>query len=92
MAQPKDVDLVEKAKNGEIDIVTFTSSSTVRNFIQIVGEKNLAALNGRVQYASIGPITTQTAEEMGLHISIAADEYTIPGLVNAILENVVSQK
>ena len=32
------------------------------------------------------PITTQTAEEMGLHISIAADEYTIPGLVNAILE------
>lgn len=92
MAQPKDVDLVEKAQNGEIDIITFTSSSTVRNFIQIVGEKNLAALNGRVQYASIGPITTQTAEEMGLRISIAADEYTIPGLVNAILERVVSQK
>ena len=32
------------------------------------------------------PITTQTAEEMGLHISIAAEEYTIPGLVNAILK------
>lgn len=92
MAQPKDVDLVEKAKNGEIDIVTFTSSSTVRNFVQIVGEKNVAALNGRVQYASIGPITTQTAEEMGLRISIAASEYTIPGLVNAILESAVSQK
>jgi len=88
MAKPKDVDLVEKAKNGEIDIITFTSSSTVRNFIQIVGEKNLAALNGRVQYASIGPITTQTAEEMGLRISIAADEYTIPGLVAAILKSV----
>ena len=92
MAKPKDVDLVEKAKNGEINVITFTSSSTVRNFIQIVGEKNLATLNGRVQYASIGPITTQTAEEMGLRISIAADEYTIPGLVNAILGSVVSQK
>ncbi|MBI5307953.1 MAG: uroporphyrinogen-III C-methyltransferase [Planctomycetes bacterium] len=92
MVQPKDVDLVDKAKNGEINIVTFTSSSTVRNFIQIVGEKNLAALNGRVQYASIGPITTQTAEEMGLRISIAADEYTIPGLVNAILESVSPQE
>jgi len=44
-------------------------------------------LNSHVQYASIGPITTQTAEEMGLHIAIKADEYTIPGLVSAILEN-----
>ncbi len=87
MAQPKNVNLAEKIKNGEVHIVTFTSSSTVRNFVQIIGEKNIAGLNGHVQYASIGPITTQTAEEMGLHVTIKAKEYTIPGLVDAILEN-----
>lgn len=87
MAQPRNINLVDKIKNGEVHIVTFTSSSTVRNFIQLIGEKNIALLNGHVQYASIGPITTQTAEELGLKVTIKAREYTIPGLVNAILEN-----
>lgn len=91
MAQPKNVNLAEKIKNGEVHIVTFTSSSTVRNFVQIIGEKNIAGLNGHVQYASIGPITTQTAEEMGLHVTIKAREYTIPGLVDAILESASSK-
>lgn len=91
MAQPKNVNLAEKIKNGEVHIVTFTSSSTVRNFVQIIGEKNIAGLNGHVQYASIGPITTQTAEEMGLHVTIKAKEYTIPGLVDAILESAASK-
>ncbi|HHT9130097.1 MAG TPA: uroporphyrinogen-III synthase, partial [Candidatus Brocadiaceae bacterium] len=92
MAQPKDINLVDKIKNGEVHIITFTSSSTVRNFVQIIGEKNIAALNGRVQYASIGPITTQTAEELGIHVTIKAREYTIPGLVDAILESTIRQK
>ncbi|GIL20577.1 MAG: hypothetical protein BroJett041_16910 [Candidatus Jettenia caeni] len=87
MAQPKDINLVDKIKHGEINFITFTSSSTVRNFVQIIGEKNIASLNGKVQYASIGPITTQTAEELGFRITIKAKEYTIPGLVNAILES-----
>lgn len=90
MAQPRNINLVDKIKNGEIHIITFTSSSTVRNFAQIVGEKNIAALNGHVQFASIGPITTQTAEDVGLRITIRADEYTIPGLVSAILKSVTS--
>lgn len=91
MAQPKDINLVDKMKNGEVDIVTFTSSSTVRNFIQIIGEQNISLLDGRVRFASIGPITTQTAEEMGLHVTIKSDEYTIPGLVNAILGSTASK-
>lgn len=90
MAQPRNINLVDKIKNGEIHIITFTSSSTVRNFAQIVGEKNIAALNGHVQFASIGPITTQTAEDVGLRVTIRADEYTIPGLVSAILKSVTS--
>src|SRR3990172_1061765 len=91
MAEPKDINLIDKIKNGEIHIVTFTSSSTVRNFLQIVGEKNISAFNGHVQFASIGPITTQTAEEMGLRVDIKAKEYTIPGLVDAILESTASK-
>ncbi|MCF6158564.1 MAG: uroporphyrinogen-III C-methyltransferase [wastewater metagenome] len=90
MAQPGDTNLAEKIKNGEVHIVTFTSSSTVRNFVQIIGEKNIASLNGHVRYASIGPITTETAEELGLPVTIKAKEYTIPGLVNAILESTTS--
>lgn len=87
MAHPRNINLVDKIRNGEVHIVTFTSSSTVRNFVEIIGKKDLMALNGHVQYASIGPITTQTAEEMGLRIAIKANEYTIPGLVSAILES-----
>lgn len=87
MAQPRNINLADKIRNGEVHIVTFTSSSTVRNFAEIIGKENLLALNSHVQYASIGPITTQTAEEMGLRITIKANEYTIPGLVSAILES-----
>lgn len=87
MAQPRNINLVDQIRNGEVHIVTFTSSSTVRNFVEIIGRENLLTLNGHVQYASIGPITTQTAEEMGLRIAIKANEYTIPGLVSAILES-----
>ncbi len=92
MAQPKDINLLDKMKKGEIDMVTFTSSSTVRNFLQIIGEKDVAALNKYVHFGSIGPITTQTAEEMGLRVAIKAKEYTIPGLVDAILESTVSRQ
>lgn len=64
------------------------SSSTVRNFAELIGKRDLLALNENVKFASIGPITTQTAEEMGLRVTIKANEYTISGLISAILENV----
>ncbi|MBW7897526.1 Uroporphyrinogen-III C-methyltransferase [Candidatus Brocadiaceae bacterium B188] len=88
MAQPRNVNLADKIRNGEIDIITFTSSSTVRNFAELIGKRDLLALNENVKFASIGPITTQTAEEMGLRVTIKANEYTISGLISAILENV----
>ena len=91
MAQPRNINLIDKINNGEINIVTFTSSSTVRNFVQIIGEKNISSLNKHIQFASIGPITTQTAEEMGLRVDIKAKDYTIPGLVDAILESISSK-
>ena len=64
------------------DIITFTSSSTVRNFVALAGEGR--ALDG-VQFASIGPVTSSTLRESGLRVDIEAEEYTIPGLVRAIV-------
>jgi uroporphyrinogen III methyltransferase/synthase len=80
--------VLDKLKDGEVDIVTFTSASTVKNFVKIIGEDNLSAFKNNVQFASIGPITNESAEEMDIEISIKAEEYTIPGLVQAIVENV----
>ncbi|HTX37646.1 MAG TPA: uroporphyrinogen-III synthase, partial [Bryobacteraceae bacterium] len=67
---------------GAVDCVTFTSSSTVRNFVAAVGP---AALAG-VKVATIGPVTSATARELGLAVTAEARVYTIDGLIQAILE------
>ena len=78
-------------------IVTFTSSSTVRNFVALLGGSRAAvrmlhAVGGqecpphtRIHMASIGPVTSATLREMGLRADISAKEFTIPGLVDAIV-------
>ena len=75
------------------DVITFTSSSTARNFVQLSGGKTRgqecarhADLNG-IQFASIGPITSATLRELGLPVDIEASEYTIPGLIQAIIKS-----
>ena len=67
-----------------IDVVVFTSSSTVRNFMELLSDKT--ALNG-VKVATIGPVTGETARDYGLEPVISPSEYTIPGLVQAIVEH-----
>ncbi len=61
--------------------ITFTSSSTVRNFIALLGKKPL--LDG-IRLASIGPVTSATLREQGLPVDVEATEYTIPGLIKAL--------
>lgn len=73
-------------EQGEIDLITFTSSSTVRNFLAMLNTSNPASLLGRARVACIGPITARTAIEMGLTVDIQAKEYTINGLLQAIME------
>jgi uroporphyrinogen III methyltransferase/synthase len=68
---------------GRIDLVTFTSSSTVRGFVDLVGRP--AAASGRFAAAVIGPVTAGTARELGITVVIEAREYTVPGLVEAIV-------
>ncbi|RJX24726.1 MAG: uroporphyrinogen-III C-methyltransferase [Dethiobacter sp.] len=77
--------LREMLAGGMIHMVTFTSSSTVRNFIQLLGSDFKELLCG-VVLASIGPVTSGTAREMGLEISVEAGEYTIDGLIKAVRE------
>ncbi len=70
----------------KIDFITFTSSSTVKNFLKALENQPLDTLLQGVTIASIGPITTKTAEELGLHVAITAKEYTIHGLVQVMDE------
>ncbi|TCS83471.1 uroporphyrinogen-III C-methyltransferase [Tepidibacillus fermentans] len=84
-AENKD-EILELLKEKKIDIITFTSSSTVRNFVEAFKEEPLQELLEGVTLASIGPITTDTATSLGLNVTVTADEYTIPGLVKAISE------
>jgi uroporphyrinogen III methyltransferase/synthase len=60
--------------------ITFTSSSTVQNFVKIAGREALAG----IKIASIGPITSATARELGLNVDAEADPHTVPGLIAAI--------
>lgn len=69
-----------------VDAVTFTSSSTARNFVGLLDD-NIGLLKG-VKLFSIGPITSSTAKELGLDIHAEADEYTIDGLTEALVQGV----
>ncbi len=75
-------------------VVSFTSSSTVKNFITLLGGSN-ATLKPRLEdivLASIGPVTSATLREFGLRPDIQAKEFTIPGLVSVIRGSVLSKK
>jgi len=71
--------------------ITFTSSSTVRNFVHLLGLRSARAILKKpaphqgVHTASIGPVTSATLREFGLPVDTEAQEYTIPGLVAAIV-------
>lgn len=75
--------------NKRPQVVTFTSSSTVRNFFDLADlqKKNRPAPIDRIRMASIGPVTSSTLREFGLRPDIAAKEFTIPGLVTAIVQS-----
>ncbi|HKV44171.1 MAG TPA: uroporphyrinogen-III synthase, partial [bacterium] len=71
--------------DGEVDAVTFTSSSTVRGFVEVLGPE-APRVAGRALIACIGPVTAATARECGLPVGVVARDYTIPGLVAALRE------
>jgi uroporphyrinogen III methyltransferase/synthase len=77
--------------NRAVDAVTFTSSSTARNFAELLtAEQRRTWLDG-VTVASIGPVTAATAAEYGLTTHVMPREYTIPALARAIAEHFARQ-
>ncbi|OGB90465.1 uroporphyrinogen-III C-methyltransferase [candidate division WOR-1 bacterium RIFCSPHIGHO2_01_FULL_53_15] len=70
---------------GRVDAITFTSSSTVSNFVEIFGAKKAKQLLQGVKIVSIGRITSATARKFGLKVAVEAKRSTIDGLVKAIL-------
>jgi uroporphyrinogen III methyltransferase / synthase len=85
LAQVEVAPLADLLGRGAIDVITFTSSSTVKNFVRLFGGKNLAAIAGRSAIACIGPITARTVEEAGGQAAIVAEEFTTAGLTRAIV-------
>jgi uroporphyrinogen-III synthase len=89
-------EILNLLRHRQLDILTFTSSSTVRNFMEWLGnceqhvpdlrQEDLVAALAQVHIACIGPITAQTARELGLNVTIEATEFTIDGLVQAIVQ------
>ena len=67
-------------------LITFTSSSTARNFADLVGDDNLAMLRDSAAFGSIGPLTTETAIGLGMPITVEPSQHDIPHFVDAILE------
>ena len=69
-----------------VDVITFTSSSTVYNFVRAFPEDRLPAILGDAEIACMGPVTADSARKLGLSVAIVAREYTTHGLVQAIAE------
>lgn len=72
-------------EQGKIDLVTFTSSSTVRNFVSLFPEDDLRTLLGSTAIGCIGPITAATAREYGLTVAVQPASYTVPAFAEAIV-------
>ncbi|MGC2129588.1 MAG: uroporphyrinogen-III C-methyltransferase [Candidatus Aquilonibacter sp.] len=80
-----DVDPEFAQKVQRADVLTFTSASTVRGYVELLGGTVAAREAARSKLiACIGPITTQAADEVGLHVDVVADVFTTDGLLDAL--------
>ncbi|MEK9628651.1 MAG: uroporphyrinogen-III C-methyltransferase [Nitrospinota bacterium] len=82
--------LEKRLKEGNVDVLTFTSSSTVKNFLALTGDHLLPEIK-KTQIACIGPITAKTAEDAGLTVNILPKEYTVTSLLDAIEDHFLAQ-
>ncbi len=78
--------LRELLEKGEADVITFTSSSTVNHFVELLKKENLRKCLGGKVIACIGPVAAHTARSWGMEVEIQPKEYTIPALTQAIAE------
>ena len=86
-----DQDIYRMLLEGKIDAITFTSASTVKNFAKIFGEEQAADLLRTTVVASIGPVTAEAAQQLGIKTTVMPERYTIPDLVDALVEHFRSE-
>ena len=79
--------LRELLTKGKVDAITFTSSSTVNHFAELLKKEDLKKLLKGVTVACIGPVTTRTAKQWGMEVQVEPKEYTIPGLAQALAQH-----
>ncbi len=78
--------ILEGLRDGSIHCVTFTSSSTVKNFFHLIPRGELERVRDKVRLACIGPITARTLEEYGFKADIEPENYTVPALSEAVAQ------
>lgn len=82
---PIDPAIRDRVAAGDVDVVTFTASSTVHHFCRLFSDRELETVRRHVRAACIGPITEQSAREAGFEVAVSAETYTIPGLIEALV-------
>lgn len=80
-------DIYRMLLDRRIDVVTFTSASAVRNFVKVVGAEQSSDLLRSTVVASIGPVTAEAAAHYNIETTIVPAQYTVPALVDAIVEH-----
>jgi uroporphyrinogen III methyltransferase/synthase len=82
-----DHDIYRMLLDRQIDAVTFASASAVRNFVAMLGREQAADLLRTTVVASIGPVTAEAAQQLGIATNVMPERYTIPDLVDALVEH-----
>ena len=78
--------LMDLFRENRAHMITFTSSSTAQNFKALFDPEEFASLTAGVPVAAIGPITAETAKDLDMRVDLVAEEFTIPGLCDAVLK------
>lgn len=95
LADSQDEQALEWIRNREIHAITFTSSSTVTNLLELLRKKGIedpAAHLAGIDIASIGPVTSKTAEEAGLAVTIEPKEATIEALMESLVQHQMTKR
>jgi uroporphyrinogen III methyltransferase/synthase len=82
-----DADRLKMLLASGVDLIIFTSPSTVRNFANALGEKNVTKDLSDVKIACIGPVTAAAARQLGMDVDVVASPHTIDGLVEVIVSD-----
>ena len=79
-------DIYRMLLDRQIDAVTFTSASTVRHFVEMLGAEQAPDLLRSTVLAAIGPVTAEAAQQLGLQPTVVPAQYTIPALISALVD------